>query len=137
MRISDWSSDVCSSDLLVELGRFDFGLGKLGVAHRPTSLVAVPCASDAVSATLKQLRHRPAPPPGHPTPVSYGWPGGGAGRRRFSKADKDSNQARRVCQRADLPAASRSTTSRLFKSPGAPPLAAPLQTRPMLLARSA
>src|SRR3546814_2370109 len=74
MRISDWSSDVCSSDLhgidefglepivLVELGRFDFGLGKLGVAHRPTSLVAVPCASDAVSATLKQLRHRPAPP---------------------------------------------------------------------------
>src|SRR3546814_2055197 len=62
---------------------------------------------DAVSATLKQLRHRPAPPPGHPTPVSYGWPGGGAGRRRFSKADKDSNQARRVCQRADLPAASR------------------------------
>src|SRR3546814_16639678 len=127
MRISDWSSDVCSSDLLVELGRFDFGLGKLGVAHRPTSLVAVPCASDAVSATLKQLRHRPAPPPGHPTPVSYGWPGGGAGRRRFSKADTASNQARRACPRAALPDASRITQPRPFKPPLAPPLADPLQ----------
>src|SRR3546814_11412988 len=86
---------------------------------------------DAVSATLKQLRHRPAPPPGHPTPVSYGWPGGGAGRRRFSKADKDSNQARRVCQRADLPAASRITTSRLFNPSGAPPMAEPFATLTM------
>src|SRR3546814_13773502 len=89
---------------------------------------------DAVSATLKQLRHRPAPPPGHPTPVSYGWPGGGAGRRRFSKADKDSNQARRVCQRADLPAASRITTSRLFNPSGAPPMAEPFETLTMTLA---
>src|SRR3546814_14826287 len=64
---------------------------------------------------------------GHPTPVSYGWPGGGAGRRRFSKADKDSNQARRVCQRADLPAASRITTSRLFNPSGAPPMAEPFE----------
>src|SRR3546814_8071777 len=27
-------------------------------------------------------RRRPAPPPGHSTPVYYGWPGGGAGRCR-------------------------------------------------------
>src|SRR3546814_2820896 len=71
---------------------------------------------------------------GHPTPVSYGWPGGGAGRRRFSKADKDSNQARRVCQRADLPAASRITTSRLFNPSGAPPMAEPFETLTMTLA---
>jgi len=29
--------------------------------------------------------HRPAPPPGHPTSVSYGWPGGGAGRCGLTK----------------------------------------------------
>src|SRR3546814_18133190 len=28
-------------------------------------------------------RRRPAPPPGHPIRLSYGWPGGGVGRRRF------------------------------------------------------
>src|SRR3546814_19530247 len=38
-------------------------------------------------------RHRPAPPPGHPMRLSYGWPGGGVGRcrTRFSGAESDSS----------------------------------------------
>mgnify|MGYP000216824611 CR=1 FL=1 len=37
-----------------------------------------------VSAKLKRLRHRPAPPPGHPYHATAGWPGEGAGRCRNS-----------------------------------------------------
>src|SRR3546814_8613012 len=66
MRISDWSSDVCSSDLPRQRGRPD---------------------------PLAWKRHRPTPPPGHPMRLSYGWPGGGVGRcrTRFSGAESDSS----------------------------------------------
>ena len=40
------------------------------------------------------MPHQPSPPPGHPTAVSYGWPGGGEGwcgyapRGAFKTADQ-------------------------------------------------
>src|SRR5690242_9541322 len=42
------------------------------------------------------MRCRPAPPPGHPMRLSYGWPGGGAGRCRtgFSGAEPDKEETR-------------------------------------------
>src|SRR3546814_109156 len=36
-----------------------------------------------VNLGVVEKRHRPAPPPGNPTPVFYGRPGGGAGRCRL------------------------------------------------------
>src|SRR3546814_4496684 len=55
MRISDWSSDVCSSDLE--------SVREIAEARFPR-------------------RHRPAPPPGHPIRIRCGRPDGGAGRCR-------------------------------------------------------
>ena len=49
---------------------------------------------EIVSAELKRSRHRPAPPPGLPTRVFYGRPGGGAGRCRFSVAENNSKSRR-------------------------------------------
>src|SRR3546814_15725791 len=45
-----------------------------------------------VNLGVVEKRHRPAPPPGNPTPVFYGRPGGGAGRCRLENRSSATSQ---------------------------------------------
>src|SRR3546814_616763 len=56
MRISDWSSDVCSSDLQTDLLDLRLGLAQLGVAVALQSGAAVVVADGAVQRALALLQ---------------------------------------------------------------------------------
>src|SRR5947207_12194906 len=63
--------------------RFDFDIPVLRMRRRYGGGCAADAGGDSFFGArggARSKRHRPAPPPGHPTAVSSDWPGGGAGR---------------------------------------------------------
>src|SRR3546814_1403850 len=109
MRISDWSSDVCSSDLsgltagiaFEQLARLFIGPG-LGDERFGAEIVCVghdASGCGAWRAKSQMLKWRgldsaaPARSPTRPpNRVFYGWPGGGAGRHRLGNRDRKSTR---------------------------------------------
>src|SRR3546814_19359956 len=61
MRISDWSSDVCSSDLSQDRGGLLMGFGAMSVAEIEQALALFAQSLDAVFPVLSAKR--PPPPP--------------------------------------------------------------------------
>src|SRR3546814_19466212 len=59
MRISDWSSDVCSSDLAQEITVAVIGFPNLGAAGVHQVVEAVPLRPDAVQAERQLVGDRP------------------------------------------------------------------------------
>src|SRR3546814_19130286 len=96
MRISDWSSDVCSSDLKLELARGlsckaleladEVGLVVKGVAHKvlPVDTLTGKAGSDSERAVLacEQLRRRTIDAVGQPLDLAPGKPGFGDQERK-------------------------------------------------------
>src|SRR3546814_13065634 len=93
MRISDWSSDVCSSDLHVELGQRDAGDAQHGAAlahqHRvePTAATLAPGHGAEFMPALAELL------PG--LVVEFGGEGAAADARRIGLGDAEHEAARR------------------------------------------
>src|SRR3546814_4713898 len=58
MRISDWSSDVCSSDLALDQQRLG-GMVKSAIADRLRELDVAPLLGQALQAALAEGRHQP------------------------------------------------------------------------------
>src|SRR3546814_3699622 len=95
MRISDWSSDVCSSDLQVGAERIAEGADHDVGAHALRAVdIAVREAEDAISGVIGQ-RHADLPPRRAHQALRIGCGHRGAGQsKRQRRADKDRKSTR-------------------------------------------